>query len=260
MAAVQRVLIVGAGIGGLTLAIALRQRGIAAEVVEIEARVVGVGITLTGSTLRALDRVGLAAGCAERGFGFDFFLVSDGEGKLQATNPLPPSVPGLPAAVGLQRPVFADFMTKTAEAKGASIRSGLTVADLREDASGVDVTFHRRQQRPLRSCGRRRRRVLQHPQTGVRRSARADLCRTRRLSLHDRARPIDRSTPRLCRTEAQSRLHSAEQGRDVFVHDHELSAQHADRRKQDASHSERGAERLHGADRGRGARAHALCG
>jgi 2-polyprenyl-6-methoxyphenol hydroxylase-like FAD-dependent oxidoreductase len=50
MAAVRRVLIVGAGIGGLTLAIALRQRGIDADVVEIEARVVGVGITLTGST------------------------------------------------------------------------------------------------------------------------------------------------------------------------------------------------------------------
>jgi 2-polyprenyl-6-methoxyphenol hydroxylase-like FAD-dependent oxidoreductase len=32
-------------------------------------------------------------------------------------------------------------MTKSAEAKGASIRSGLTVADLREDASGVDVRF-----------------------------------------------------------------------------------------------------------------------
>ena len=114
MAAVKRVLIVGAGIGGLTLAIALRQRGIAAYVVEIEARVVGVGITLTGSTLRALDRVGLAAGCAERGFGFNFFLVSDGEGKLQSKNPLPPSVPGLPSALGVQRPVFADFMTKAA--------------------------------------------------------------------------------------------------------------------------------------------------
>src|SRR6202021_1627063 len=92
-------------------------------------------------TLRPPARGGRAAGCAERGFGFDFFLVSDGEGKLQATNPLPPSVPGLPAAVGLQRPVFADFMTKTAEANGASIRSGLTVADLHGDASGVDVQF-----------------------------------------------------------------------------------------------------------------------
>jgi 2-polyprenyl-6-methoxyphenol hydroxylase-like FAD-dependent oxidoreductase len=32
-------------------------------------------------------------------------------------------------------------MTKTAEANGASIRSGLTVADLHGDASGVDVQF-----------------------------------------------------------------------------------------------------------------------
>jgi 2-polyprenyl-6-methoxyphenol hydroxylase-like FAD-dependent oxidoreductase len=103
--------------------------------------VVGVGITLTGSTLRALDRLGLAAGCAERGFGFDFFLVSDGAGNLQATNPLPPSVPGLPAAVGVQRPVFADFMTKTAQAEGAIVRSGLTIAELRDDVAGVDVSF-----------------------------------------------------------------------------------------------------------------------
>ena len=58
MAAVKRVLIVGAGIGGVTLAIALRERGINADVVEIEARVVGVGITLTGTTLRALDMLG----------------------------------------------------------------------------------------------------------------------------------------------------------------------------------------------------------
>jgi 2-polyprenyl-6-methoxyphenol hydroxylase-like FAD-dependent oxidoreductase len=141
MAAVQRVLIVGGGIGGLTLAIALRQHGIAADVVELEARVVGVGITLTGSTLRALDRVGLAAGCVERGFGFNFFKVSDDTGKLQATNPLPPSVSGFPAAVGMQRPVFADFMTRTAQAKGASIRSGLTVDEIQEDGAGVQVRF-----------------------------------------------------------------------------------------------------------------------
>ena len=110
----------GAGIGGVTLAIALRERGIAADVVEIEARVIGVGITLTGSTLRALDTLGLAAGCVERGFGFDYFKVGDGAGNIQATNPLPPSRPDFPAAIGMQRPVFADFMAKTAAAKGAS--------------------------------------------------------------------------------------------------------------------------------------------
>jgi 2-polyprenyl-6-methoxyphenol hydroxylase-like FAD-dependent oxidoreductase len=141
MAAVQRVLIVGAGIGGVTLAIALRERGIAADVVEIGARVVGVGITLTGTTLRALDMLGLAAGCVERGFGFDYFIVGDGAGNIQAKNPLPPSRPGFPAAIGMQRKVFADFMAKTATAKGASIREGLTVESIKQDADGVDVTL-----------------------------------------------------------------------------------------------------------------------
>ena len=66
-----------------------------------------------------LDRVGLAAGCAERGFGFDFFLVSDGAGKLQAKNPLPPAVPGFPGRGRTKRPLFANFMTEAAESQGA---------------------------------------------------------------------------------------------------------------------------------------------
>jgi 2-polyprenyl-6-methoxyphenol hydroxylase-like FAD-dependent oxidoreductase len=139
MAAVKRVLIVGAGIGGVTLAIALREQGIAADVVEIEARVIGVGITLTGTTLRALDMLGLAANCVERGFGFDYFKVADDAGNIQATNPLPPFRSGFPAAIGMQRPVFADFMAKAATAKGASIRERITVESLRQDADGVDV-------------------------------------------------------------------------------------------------------------------------
>src|SRR6202040_2940135 len=97
MAAVERVLIVGAGIGGVTMGKVLGEGGIAVDLVELETRVLGVGITLTGTTLRALDVVGLADGAAKQGFGFDFFLVSDGAGKLQAKNPLPPARPGLPA-------------------------------------------------------------------------------------------------------------------------------------------------------------------
>src|SRR5271155_2719072 len=141
MAAVERVLIVGAGIGGLAAAIALRERGIAVDVVELETRVLGLGITLTGTTLRALDMVGLADGAARQGFGFDFFLVSNGAGKLQAKNPLPPARPGLPAAVGIKRPLFAKLMTEAAEAKGASIRYGLTVEAISQNDAAVSVRF-----------------------------------------------------------------------------------------------------------------------
>jgi 2-polyprenyl-6-methoxyphenol hydroxylase-like FAD-dependent oxidoreductase len=141
MAAVRQVLIVGGGIGGLTLAVALREQGIAADIVELEARVLGVGITLTGTALRALSMLGLAAGCVERGFGFDFFEVSDGAGNPQAKNPLAKGGPGLPAAVGMPRPALADFLTEVAQAKGASIRHGLTVDTMTEDSDGVDARF-----------------------------------------------------------------------------------------------------------------------
>jgi 2-polyprenyl-6-methoxyphenol hydroxylase-like FAD-dependent oxidoreductase len=120
----------------------LREKGIFADVVELHARVVGVGITLTGTALRALNMAGLAAGCAERGFGFDFFEISDGAGTPQAKNPLAATGPGFPAAVGMPRPVLADFLTRTAKDKGASIRYGLTVDTLAQDDTGVDVRFN----------------------------------------------------------------------------------------------------------------------
>jgi salicylate hydroxylase len=55
-----RIGIVGAGIGGLTLALALRQRGIAADVYEqaIELREIGAAIALTANGTRELERLG----------------------------------------------------------------------------------------------------------------------------------------------------------------------------------------------------------
>ena len=141
MAAGRRTLIVGGGIGGLTLAVALRRQGISAEVIELENRVLGVGITLTGTALRALNTVGLAKGCVERGFSFDFFEVSDGTGVAQAKNPLAKPDPTLPGAVGITRPILADLLTNAATEEGATIRRGLTVDRLEQDGSGVDVRF-----------------------------------------------------------------------------------------------------------------------
>jgi len=57
----KRVLIVGGGVAGMALAIVLQRAGIAADIAEIDKdwRVYGAGITITGPTLRALDRLGL---------------------------------------------------------------------------------------------------------------------------------------------------------------------------------------------------------
>ena len=58
---IKRVLVVGGGISGLTLAVALRRRGIEVDVIELAPRwnLLGVGISLTGPTLRALKSISL---------------------------------------------------------------------------------------------------------------------------------------------------------------------------------------------------------
>jgi salicylate hydroxylase len=60
------VVIIGAGVGGLTLALLLRQRGIAAEVLEqsAELREVGAAISLAANATRVLERLGLGENLA----------------------------------------------------------------------------------------------------------------------------------------------------------------------------------------------------
>jgi len=55
-----RIGVVGAGIGGLTLALALRQRGLAADVYEqaSELREIGAAVGLTANGTRELERLG----------------------------------------------------------------------------------------------------------------------------------------------------------------------------------------------------------
>src|SRR5216683_3324352 len=62
MASVERILIVGGGIAGLTLGAALHQRSFSAELIERSAswEAIGAGIAVQANGLRALDALGLA--------------------------------------------------------------------------------------------------------------------------------------------------------------------------------------------------------
>ena len=81
---VRRVLIVGGGIAGMALAIVLQRAGIAAEIVEIDKdwRVYGAGITITGPTLRALDRLGLLDAVVAEGYCYDATRICDAAGNV----------------------------------------------------------------------------------------------------------------------------------------------------------------------------------
>src|SRR6266403_4376900 len=89
MSAVERVLVVGGGIGGLTTAIGLSRSGIATDIIEIKRdwTVYGVGIIQPSNQLRALAELGLADVCVERGAAFVGWEFYDDAGRVPARAP-----------------------------------------------------------------------------------------------------------------------------------------------------------------------------
>ena len=72
MRAIDDVLVVGAGLAGMTLATALKRSGLRPEVIEIHPKfdVLGVGILIQGPALRVLKSIGLIDRCVQDGFGY----------------------------------------------------------------------------------------------------------------------------------------------------------------------------------------------
>jgi 2-polyprenyl-6-methoxyphenol hydroxylase-like FAD-dependent oxidoreductase len=144
MSAVQSVLIVGGGIGGLTLAAALGQRGIRSDVAELKTveSVYGVGIIQPGNALRALRSIGLMEACLRAGFQVDEYRYYDADENLLASlRPLRVAGPDAPAMNMLPRPALHQILRSAADEAGATVRLGITVEDLSQSSGGVDVTF-----------------------------------------------------------------------------------------------------------------------
>jgi 2-polyprenyl-6-methoxyphenol hydroxylase-like FAD-dependent oxidoreductase len=136
-------LVVGGGIGGMAAAIALAERGVAVQLIDLdpEWRVYGAGITITGPTLRAYKHLGMVGDIAAQGaitngsriFRFDGLHLNDlDEPALEE---------GLPATGGIMRPVLHRIMQTRVQALDIPVRLGLTVSALDNRDDGVDVTF-----------------------------------------------------------------------------------------------------------------------
>jgi 2-polyprenyl-6-methoxyphenol hydroxylase-like FAD-dependent oxidoreductase len=140
----RRILIVGGGIGGLSLAIGLGRVGIRADLVEIKPAwaVYGVGIIQPGNAIRAYKALGVADRCLERGFAYRRQLQFDADGKLMGERVMP-AIDGLNIVgnCGIPRPVLQDILVTEAIAQGATIRLGVSVKSLNDGADSVEAAF-----------------------------------------------------------------------------------------------------------------------
>ena len=138
----MKILVLGAGIGGLGAAIALRQRGFDVDLVEIkpEISVYGVGINQPANSLRALRSLGvlddiLAVGCQ---FSQQDFYDADGELIVHVPSTLGGDVP---ANVALSRLNLHRILIGAAERHDVKIRYGTTMEQFSDNGRAVDVSF-----------------------------------------------------------------------------------------------------------------------
>jgi 2-polyprenyl-6-methoxyphenol hydroxylase-like FAD-dependent oxidoreductase len=143
MGAARKVLIVGAGIGGLGAGAALAQRGIEVDIVEItpEPNVYGVGINQPANSLRALKALGVLDEVRAIGFEFDRTEFNDHHGNLVVSVPSGLGGDGIPANTGLTRRDLHSILIGAADRAGAQTRYATTVVDITDDDGAAAVTL-----------------------------------------------------------------------------------------------------------------------
>src|ERR1700729_2678627 len=136
-------LIIGAGIGGLTSAIALRRKNFDIDIIEKDQSwsVYGVGIIQQSNVVRAMAELGVLDDYLTAGFGFDQLEIYIPSGIKVATIPSPKLTADYPANVGIGRRALHKVLGERAMAAGARIRLGLTVSSMQDDGRSVKVRF-----------------------------------------------------------------------------------------------------------------------
>jgi 2-polyprenyl-6-methoxyphenol hydroxylase-like FAD-dependent oxidoreductase len=139
------ILIVGGGISGLTLGIALRHAGIEVELAEIRhdlRQQPGVGLSLQGNCIAALARIGIANACLEKGMPNSYINLRRPDGALLAHQPLiPMGGPEFPGTAGISRNDLHAILLAAASEAGVKLRMGLSFKTFDSDQSGVEIEF-----------------------------------------------------------------------------------------------------------------------
>lgn len=137
----KKILIVGAGIGGLCTAIALARIGVEVDVIEIKPdnSVPGVGWGLRTNGLRALREIGLLEPTLALGFPTPPLSYYDRNGRHVVDIPYGRQLDGMPNNVQLPRLGFLEMASAHALEAGCTIMMSTTAVDIEQDAEGVTV-------------------------------------------------------------------------------------------------------------------------
>ena len=134
------VLIVGGGIGGLCLAVALRQRGMACQVVEREPAwtTVGAGISFYPNGVRALRRLGLDEAAVSAGAVIELVRTCDRLGAVVSEFP-GERWEAIGQTFAIHRAALQAVLLDAIE--GVTVHMDTTVASLLDRGDSVDVTL-----------------------------------------------------------------------------------------------------------------------
>ena len=136
-----RILVVGAGIGGLGLARALGRLGITADVVERQTSwdQTGAGIYLPGNAVRALRMLGLESAVMERAAPIPRQRICDHRGRLLSDIDLSALWGGVGACVALHRADLHEILVSYGD--GVRVRMGQSVRRVHQRGERVTVEF-----------------------------------------------------------------------------------------------------------------------
>jgi 2-polyprenyl-6-methoxyphenol hydroxylase-like FAD-dependent oxidoreductase len=140
---IRRVLVVGAGVGGLTAAASFARRGV--EVLLIERRpafdIAGVGLGQPANALRIYDTLGVLDEMLATGFCYDRMFLFDADRRLIVEHKFLLGDERVPAVCALPRLQLHEILLGAAQRAGAQVVLGVTVGEIQQDKDRVYVRF-----------------------------------------------------------------------------------------------------------------------